>query len=395
MKWIRYGGFGCLIIAVVCVGLLSSARAADTIAEITAVEGRVDVLRNGKLPSEKAVVGMSLYVGDFVRTKSRSEAEVLFVDGNRISIKPRSRVDISTYTLDKDQRTLNLTRGKVEAAVVPSAKPDTSERPKRFEIHTPNAVAGIRGTRLVVSFQDNTTAILVKELHGGRSVYSLSKFHPEELFDIPAGGMMWVTNQGLPTTISPSSSLGFTTLATALQGDIDLGELLVLVDALKVGLSQIDVPLVTDAFPELIKPDFEVGTVSMSGNGLVTGGDLTVSMTSHFLALTPDTTPLEWWSDDVSLSWTAGGAVPYDPTHAPIVISGGNASTVAGGVFTVEGWDTLSGDWMASVTAGQGSVETGANFDFVGVANGTGASGSTGTGSGTALGLAGEMTMLQ
>lgn len=344
--------------------------ASEKIAEITTMEGRVDILRGGKLPSEKAAIGAELFVGDFVRTKSRSSAELLFVDGNRVSIKERSRVDIQTYALDQDQRTLNLSRGKVEAVVVPKKTADKRERPKRFEIHTPNAVAGIRGTTLVVSFQDSTTAILVKALHGGRAVYSLSKFHPEQLFEIPEGGMMWVSNNNLPTPIPPSSSLEYKTLASALKGNLSAKDLLVLVDVVRSGLDALSVPLLTESFPELIKPSFEVGTVELTGATEA----LDVSMTSHFLALTPDSAPVEWWSDDVLINWSSAIA-PFNPEGVIVGLFGDTPAGFALADFTVEDWNTTSGTWVASITNGQGELPNGTTFSFIGGATGTGATG--------------------
>jgi len=391
----------CLVVALgTIVWLPANGSAADKIAEITGIEGRVDILRGGKLPSEKAAPGAELFVGDFVRTKSRSSAELLFVDGNRVSIKERSRVDIQTYALDKDQRTLNLSRGKVEAVVVPKKSTDTSERPKRFEIHTPNAVAGVRGTTLVVSFQDSTTAILVKELHGGRSVYSLSKFHPDELFDIPEGGMMWVSNKNLPTSIPPSSSLEYKTLAAALKGNVASRDIQVLVDAMGEGLDRLEVPLVTDAFPELLKPTVEVGTVAMVNQAPVFVGtySMDVSMTAHFLALTADTAPLEWWSDDVSINWGGGSVDPFDPTDIPVAIATSAVAASVGdasAVFSVSDWNPTTGEWVAVIDSGAGSLPTDQTFVFVGVAAGTGAEdgfSGPGTATGDAIGLASPTT---
>jgi len=376
------------IVLLALLATVTTTLAAETVAELVSVEGRVDILRDGKLPSEKAAVGAVLNVGDFIRTKSNSRAEVLFSDGNRIMIEPRSRVDISNYAINQDQRTLNLSRGKIEAVVLPKGDVDTRERPKRFEIHTPNAVAGIRGTTLVVSFQDSTTAILVKELHGTRSVYSISKFHPDKIIDIPAGGIMWVRDRDLPTPIPPSGNLEFGLLTDALANFSDLEDLQVLVDSVADNLENYDVVVITDAFPELF--GVEVGVVSMTGLDSNTIHALTVDMTAHFLALSPDAAPVSWNADNVALSWfpdTAGGV--FDATGRSVFISGTGPNGQADVTFDMTSWNAGTGTWTAGVNGGFGSMPNGTSIDFSGAASGTGAtsvaSGSaTGTASGTA-----------
>jgi hypothetical protein len=382
----------CLLFAVVLMILLPAlnASAANSIAELVTMTGRVDILRNGKLPSEKAQIGSKLYVGDFIRTKSKSTAEVLFADGNQIKIEPRSRVDISTYAPDRDERALKLSRGKVEAVVLPGSKVSNADRPKRFEIHTPNAVAGVRGTTLVVAFQNSITAIMVTASHSGKPVYSISKFHPEQIIDIPVGGMMWVSNQGLPTTIPPSSELGFSLLSQSLASPENLGDLLVLVDALTSD-EQLP-PIFSETFPEAL--GVEVGVFFMDTSTSVPAGsfyDMAVSMTGHFFAVSPDAAPFFWNADDVSISWTPVNAIlDFDPTGTPAFIASPPVAAGASATFTVTNWDTSNGNWSAVVDSGFGDAANGTSFDFAGTASGTGVTATTSSGSvsGTASGIA-------
>jgi hypothetical protein len=359
-----------------------AAIAADPVAELTAMTGRVDILRGGQLPSEKAKVGSQLLVGDFIRTKSKSTAEVLFADGNKIKIEPRSRVDISNYSTRNDQRTLNLARGKIEAVVIPADQQSAKARPKRFEIETPNAVAGVRGTTLVVAFQDNITAIHVVAASSGRSVYSISRHFPDRIVNVPVGGMMWVRNQGPPTLMPPSSDLGFAILA----GLGNLGELQVLVDSLLAG-GELP-PIFSEAFPEAL--GVKVGVVDMAGTQFLSNHIFDVSMTANFIALSADTAPVLWNSDNLTLSWSSI-SVPssFDPSLQSVDLTGNGPVGQADAVFTVSNWDTNSGAWSATVTSGLGTVPNGSSFGFSGTASGVGAvSDSAGSTTGTAIGNA-------
>jgi len=86
-------------------------------------------------------------VGDVVRTKSQSRAQIKFVDDTVLTIAPESKITIEEYLFDgaKGERraVLGVVRGLVHAAVekvYPKAEPD-------FIMKTHTAVLGVRGTR--------------------------------------------------------------------------------------------------------------------------------------------------------------------------------------------------------------------------------------------------------
>ena len=141
--------------------------AADSVGKFTHVEGKVDVLREGALPGKPVSVNGEVFLKDIVRTKSSAKAEILFRNNTVLRIAQRSRIDISEYFQNEanGQGIVKLQRGLVRANVDKSMSQRISVSPdaNRFEIHTPNAVAGVRGTDFFVLYERNTTTVLLRE----------------------------------------------------------------------------------------------------------------------------------------------------------------------------------------------------------------------------------------
>lgn len=143
------------------VGLLPAGAA--PVGTFTLVEGQVDLLRAGKLPATPARVQDPVAVGDVVRTKSLSRAQIRFVDHTVLSIAPESRVTIEEYLFDgakgERQATLQILRGLVHTAVekvFPREEPD-------FVIKTHTAVLGVRGTRWYTKLLPLSTDVYTEE----------------------------------------------------------------------------------------------------------------------------------------------------------------------------------------------------------------------------------------
>lgn len=367
--------------------LVSPAWAAETIGTTVAVSGQVDLLRGGTLPATALKKGDAVAVGDFVRTKSNSSAEILFKDGNLIKIGPRSRIDINEYAAEQDTRTLSLSRGKVEAIVAPPTQHETRERPKRFEIHTPNAVAGVRGTDFLVFFDSNTTGVLVKKVHEGDSVYAFNLLHPGEVVIIPAEHLTLIRNQSLPTPPRPAGEGEVRAFGHLIQQLWDGGSLIAATGQ-DEHLTLQPLPI-SENYPQLLA--VEVGVVDMVGSAIVQSAyDMQVSMTSNFFAPTSDAAPTYWGASNVQGTWSPVSTPPsFNPVDTMVYLSGSGANGQASAEFSINNWNTATGQWNASIDFGYGTTSVGVPFQFSGTAGGIGASGNTsGTFSGTAIGTA-------
>ncbi|MBT0664457.1 FecR domain-containing protein [Geobacter pelophilus] len=190
-----------LIIAISLILNCAVLHAAESIGRFSIIEGSVDLMRGGALPAVPVKTGDQVQTGDFIRTKSNARAEVTFNDGNILKIAQRSRVDVAEYRSagSGDSRKFNLPRGKVQAVVT---KGGTGEnKGSRFEIRTPNAVAGVRGTDFFVFHDRNVTGVLVKE----GSVYAFNPKMPQNVVTVPAGTITTVSEKGAPQPPRPAT----------------------------------------------------------------------------------------------------------------------------------------------------------------------------------------------
>ena len=147
--------------------IASLALAADSVGKFTHVEGKVDVLSGGALPGKPVSLNGEVFLKDIIRTKSSAKAEVMFRNNTVLRIAQRSRIDISEYFQNEanGQGIVKLQRGLVRANVEKSMSQriSVSADANRFEIHTPNAVAGVRGTDFFVLYERNTTTVLLRD----------------------------------------------------------------------------------------------------------------------------------------------------------------------------------------------------------------------------------------
>jgi len=119
---------------------------------VAAVVGGAELQRGGAGAWQLAVVGSALFGGDRVRTQQTSRAKLVFQDDSVVDIGPGSEMVIGTQVFDESNRqyksVLNLVSGKIRALVS-----QYYETPRaRYEVETPTAVAGVRGTEFIVQY---------------------------------------------------------------------------------------------------------------------------------------------------------------------------------------------------------------------------------------------------
>ena len=128
-------------------------------AEVLHSHGEVELLRSGS-PARPLVAGDSLQQGDLLRTGSQSSASLRFEDGTRVLLRPDSalRLERSVRRGNSpavDTR-LRLDSGGADSRVVKQPVP-------RFELRTPVANLGVRGTEFRTRAEASRTLVEVLE----------------------------------------------------------------------------------------------------------------------------------------------------------------------------------------------------------------------------------------
>ena len=133
------------------MSLLLPARAA----EVIFAQGRVEAQSPSDNEWKKAEKGTQLAIGDIIRTARNSVAEVALdpAKKNTIRIEPRTVVTLNSGAAGTVDR-LDLARGKVYANL------EDIRTGLTFEVNTPSAVAGVRGSSYSVYVERDSDEIV-------------------------------------------------------------------------------------------------------------------------------------------------------------------------------------------------------------------------------------------
>ncbi len=133
---------------------------AAVVGHITQMDGRVDLLKGGKLPATQVKVGDPVESGDVLRSKSLSKAQITFIDKSLVTISPESRLAIEDYLIEpaqgKRHAVLELFQGLAHVVVNQIFKVKEPD----FLIKTHTAITGVRGTDFGIRLHPNSSTIL-------------------------------------------------------------------------------------------------------------------------------------------------------------------------------------------------------------------------------------------
>lgn len=141
----------------------AAAVAAPQRAGVVEISEGVCSLTRASGPIEVPREGVAVFAGDVIETKANGKVRVHLNDGSALTIAVNSRVEIAQMQVDDKGGhravLLDLIRGKVRSQVAKKYDSDNT-----YVIRTKTAVAGVRGTDFVVSFEENPTS-LISEVH--------------------------------------------------------------------------------------------------------------------------------------------------------------------------------------------------------------------------------------
>jgi hypothetical protein len=118
--------------------------------------GNVSVMKAGTGSWIGAQAGMSLEVGDSIKTGDSSSAEITFLDGTTIELQAGTEIEVASLaTTDTDSTTIVL-KQKIGSIIFRVTK--VIDPASRYEVETPTGAVAVRGSAAQVSVtEDGTT----------------------------------------------------------------------------------------------------------------------------------------------------------------------------------------------------------------------------------------------
>jgi hypothetical protein len=166
-----------IVLAIVSAAFAGEASAAAGRAEFTI--GGVTVARGGV--ERPLARGTELDNGDVVRTNN-GRAQIRFTDGAYVSLQPNTEFGIREYryenkTNGSERGFFGLLKGAMRTVTGAIGRINRD----RYQIATPTATVGIRGTGGVIQVQDDGSTLVI----GTSGIWSLT--NPAGSVDVPAG----------------------------------------------------------------------------------------------------------------------------------------------------------------------------------------------------------------
>ncbi len=137
--------------------------AAQSFGVLMVVKGNVKIFKKDDTSTD-ARISSKVFPEDTVVTGKDSRAKIVMSDRNIINVLPETKLRIDQYINNEKEKNvrLSLIQGKVRNNV--EQKYDSEKN--RFEVKTPTAVAGVRGTQFITSFDRTTNKTEIVTLKG-------------------------------------------------------------------------------------------------------------------------------------------------------------------------------------------------------------------------------------
>ena len=162
-SWLAAGAAGLLCVCLAWLIAAGPAPAAKdpAVGRIFGVEGKVEVLNPPAKKKAPAAKGMALVVHDEVHTGADSGAKLVLKDDSLLRVGPETVCKLDKFALNPDKGEREAKIGLPQGTLKVLVNDLFEYRQRMFEIETPTAVAGVRGTRLVIVVEsDESTVVL-------------------------------------------------------------------------------------------------------------------------------------------------------------------------------------------------------------------------------------------
>jgi len=146
-------GFGVLLLILIADGVRRENR--EFTAELSNIKGTVHVKTSSSAPEKPAKKSAKLETGNVVITGAASEATIRFPDGGVVTLAENTEMEIRVMEYSRGgrwrDRSVLLKRGQCW-----SATSDRFGKGSELRVHTPSAVAAVRGTTLYAYHNPDT-----------------------------------------------------------------------------------------------------------------------------------------------------------------------------------------------------------------------------------------------
>lgn len=142
----------------------SSPETTSNLTMLSITEGDVFVLKASAADWIEAEVGMTLEVGDVIRSGEDSSAKITFFDGSTIELLANTQIEVAALELsDSGSKTIVLEQ---EIGSTISRVTELVDSASRYEVETPAGVAAVRGSSMLLKVTlDGTTYITNRQGH--------------------------------------------------------------------------------------------------------------------------------------------------------------------------------------------------------------------------------------
>lgn len=133
----------------------------ETKASITKITGEVLIYKNGSTTASKAKVGDAIAAGDKIETKTGATTEIKTANDNAVNLQQNSNLKVEKLTVDnvsgEYENIFGSDNGTLEAIV------KKLKGKSKFQIKTPTAICGARGTVFVLVITAGETRVFAVE----------------------------------------------------------------------------------------------------------------------------------------------------------------------------------------------------------------------------------------
>lgn len=210
-----------LLISALVLVVSGPALAQTAAGSFSSVRGQVQIQRAGATIGGAPGVGVD--VGDRIVTGASGQAVIVLNDQSRLELGPASSITLDEFTITGGATSARV--GLVSGVLRSLVNAASGGAPANYQVHTPNAVAAVRGTRFDTAYTENVIRPGYKgcDKYTDVSVYQgtvnlASSAAPNAGQDVGAGYEATVPCDQAPTTAGPLSMTGAVSLDSAAAG---------------------------------------------------------------------------------------------------------------------------------------------------------------------------------